>query len=44
MELGIVAQRGNERAVELAREVRADLHEDGVSVLLDLETGAALDV
>lgn len=42
MEIGIVAQRGNERATELAGEIRGELASMDVSVLLDEETGAEL--
>lgn len=42
MSLGVVAQRGNERAVALADRIRSDIGYDRVDV--DAETGAALDV
>ncbi len=41
MELGIVAQKGNERATELARTVAAAVADDGVTVHLDEATAAA---
>ena len=44
MEIGIVAQRGNARATDLADEVRAALGERDVGVLVDVETGAAIGV
>lgn len=44
MEIGIVAQRGNTRATDLAGDVRNALGERNVGVLVDVETGAALDV
>ncbi|WP_435197104.1 NAD(+)/NADH kinase [Natronomonas sp. EA1] len=43
MEVGIVAQRGNSRAAELAGEIRRALTETAVAVTLDSATAAALD-
>jgi len=44
MEIGVVAQRGNERATKLAGDVRAELVSEGVSVRVDEATAARLDV
>ena len=44
MEIGIVAKRGNPRATEVAGDIRAELVDDGVSVVVDEATGAALGV
>ena len=44
MEIGIVAQRGNARATALAGDVRDALGDRDVGVLVDEETGVALDV
>lgn len=43
MEVGIVAQRGNSRAAELAGDISRALRETGVTVSLDAETADALD-
>lgn len=43
MHVGIVAQRDNSRAVELAAEIRDALHRMDVEVTLDAETATALD-
>jgi len=43
MNVGIVAQRDNARAVALAAELRAALADDGVEVRLDETTATALD-
>lgn len=42
MHVGIVAQRGNERAAELAGDLVATLTDDGLTVSLDAATGDAL--
>ena len=44
MEIGIVAQRGNAGAIALAEEIREALADRDVAVLVDEETGGALDV
>jgi NAD+ kinase len=44
MDVGIVAQRENARAAFLADELRERLRDDGVNVLLDESTAAALDL
>lgn len=41
MELGIVAQRGNDRATALADTIAEALEQDGVAVLIDEATAAA---
>jgi NAD+ kinase len=43
MRVGIVAQRGNDRAAALAAEVAGVCREDGVAVALDEATASALD-
>ena len=43
MHLGVVAQKGNERAVELAAELVDDLSADDVEVTLDTVTAEAAD-
>ena len=43
MRLGIVAQRGNDRAAELSADLAADLAADGVTVRLDEGTADAVD-
>ena len=42
MELGLVAQKGNERATALAERIVEALAEDGVTVRVDATTGAAI--
>jgi len=44
MDIGVVAQRGNARATELAGEIRDELASRGVAVLVDGSTGAGLGV
>jgi len=43
MDVGIVAQRGNDRATAVAADLRASLRRRGVAVRVDRETAAALD-
>ena len=42
MEVGLVAQRDNSRAVGVAESINAALVDDGVSTRLDAATAAAL--
>ncbi|GAB3681492.1 NAD(+)/NADH kinase [Salinarchaeum chitinilyticum] len=44
MQVGIVGQRGRERAVAVTDDLRDRLHERGVDVVLDESTATALDV
>lgn len=44
MELGVVAQKGNERATALAETVATALADDEVTVLLDEATAASVDL
>lgn len=44
MDLGIVAQKGNDRATELAGAIAAALDEDDVNVRVDAATAQAIDV
>ncbi|MFC7224152.1 NAD(+)/NADH kinase [Halalkalicoccus sp. GCM10025322] len=44
MEVGIVAQKDNARAANLADELRGTLREDGVDVLVDCATADALSI
>ncbi|TQQ81107.1 NAD(+)/NADH kinase [Halonotius terrestris] len=44
MKVGLVAQRDNERAVEIADAIRAALDDDGVDCRLDTATATSLDL